>query len=520
MNKSGLIGGLSYFTSCRATAVDEDGKLVGRGGAILVKGRSTLRNSVNTLTSRYEGNTAGFGNDMFIEKEMVEEFGVDGITTNAGVSYSQWPHLEIEGHTSDDTERKRIAAFLDFPTIRINTTYPNDSECKWGGRTCRTLSTALSYLASTCVNGSLYSRLEAITLINQSIALSSTRERGTKITLPASIVEECSFFVINDISRLSTEKLSFSLKPHHRVIDVESADGWFEMKNCVVILESGKTTALSPILSVGNGLVLSNTLFNSSDEASPASLSVPAIDYRPTGSKQGPLGAGPFAMSGCSLTNLTFTQTPAIVVETSDELTFSNQIFTSVSTDPTTGQELWLKGSSFKQQLNPSLWTGSFSASKPELLMGEDTAMDAGHKWRESSLVYWLVSPEVEVVLDAVDEKAHDHPNCGSIEFKCNTLESAFSSSFLNKLSIISLSSSTSIDVPLLIQMPFEIKSVFDTIQTVAIEKTGSFEMDKPSSTLTFTSLAFALSSSCTSEDFLSLNPLPNLCLQQVRYPW
>ncbi|KAK2964739.1 hypothetical protein BLNAU_39 [Blattamonas nauphoetae] len=497
---------VTLFSGCSATA-ELESQLVGKGGAIHVRGQCSSATPIAINSFRFEKNTAGFGNDVFVDLEVIDGKGVDCLQYCGGESYSAWPHLEVEG-TSDETERDRISAFLKFPIIEIRQVGYDSDSCKWSNAQCRTLGYSLQFLRATFLDGSLYTRIgryldqsvvtECITLNDQHVSLTSTPTPITTLTLPNTLIDDCSMFTINDCSHLTIQRLCFSLKPHHRVIDVSSAEGWIEMKTCQIIHESGATISFSPIHSVGNHLSLYVVTFNSSVKSAPPTFSVPLVKFAPTPSEAGQLGNGSFEMTHCSFIDLSFSNTPPIVLETKGTVAFSSPSFTNVTNGLSNGQVLSLNGSSFKQQIDPDLWTKSYSASDPTALLGEDSSMEWGHKWRTSSLVYWLISPKTEVILDRTDMAAHDHPNCGSSEFKCDILESSFTSASLNSINIISLASSTSLNSPLVLEESYVIKSS-SPIQEIQMDEFGSVELNNLTATLAFSSLKITIKSTCSS---------------------
>ncbi|KAK2944588.1 hypothetical protein BLNAU_20495 [Blattamonas nauphoetae] len=81
------------FRDCRATATDENGELVGKGGAIYVKGTSTAARPIQFNTyalnhARFENNSAAWGQDIFIESSLFEGKSVDEIPVFGGGSLS------------------------------------------------------------------------------------------------------------------------------------------------------------------------------------------------------------------------------------------------------------------------------------------------------------------------------------------------------------------------------------------------------------------------------------------------
>ncbi|KAK2940169.1 hypothetical protein BLNAU_24924 [Blattamonas nauphoetae] len=112
------------FRDCRATGTDENGVLVGKGGAIYVKGTSTdarpIRfNSTALNHARFENNTAARGNDIFIESSLFEGKTVDQIPVFGGGSLSGMYRVVIEGRDSEE-DKETIHYFLHSPSISVN----------------------------------------------------------------------------------------------------------------------------------------------------------------------------------------------------------------------------------------------------------------------------------------------------------------------------------------------------------------------------------------------------------------
>ncbi|KAK2944911.1 hypothetical protein BLNAU_20154 [Blattamonas nauphoetae] len=386
----------STVTTNSASDVDERGIDFGKGGVIFVKGTTSSPNPLNLNGSHFEENTAEYGNDVFVEETVLGETGSDLLKSCGGDSYSRFPHLEIENHNGDKDELARISHFISYPTLRIATSASSQGvdTCRWTGQYCKTLVYALHYLQTTAPNGSLFQRqfLNATGYLMYSLSLSADYK-----------TKEGVVFTIDDESRLTVVKVKFSLTPLHQVMKVSSKDGQVSMQDCVVYSESDVTISKSPIFSVGSSLILNYTKFSPTLTTSITTISVPLVHFTPTPSGEDELGSGSCHINNCSLTNLT------------------------------------LKGQSFKQQIQPSHWQSNLNPTDLSYFVGEDVSMDESDKWRTGSLVYWIISPSLDVLIDS-DENAVDHPNCGSSTFKCTTLDSAFKSAGLNELSTLSLS--------------------------------------------------------------------------------
>ncbi|KAK2948126.1 hypothetical protein BLNAU_16926 [Blattamonas nauphoetae] len=500
----------SNFTGNSAHDVDESGVDCGKGGAIFVKGTTSSKTAINLESSHFEDNTADFGNDVFLEETVLG--GADSTrlgNTYAG-SYSRFPHLEIENRNLDDAELHRISNFLPFPTLTISnsTSATLTPACKWEGSHCKTLEYALQFLRTTYENDSLLQRqckqypnpmttepvvLETIDLIYLGYVTSAIYS-GYVLSLSATYdTKEGVVFTIIDGSRLTLERIKFSLTHLHQAVMVNSKEGRVAMKNCFFMSESGTTTSISPISSVGNSLILDTVTFSSTLTTSIATLSAPLIRLATDPSEQDELISGSFEMTNSSFTYLTFEGTAMIEVETTGDVTFTTLKLTNVISDQQTGKYLTLKGRSFKTQLKPEQWDEDLQ-TKQHLtsLWGEDISMDESEKWRRGSLVYWLVSPSSEVVI-GLDEDAVDHPNCGSSTFKCTTLDSAFSSAGLNSIDTISFSVSNTLSAPLSFLSSITLKSCSEERQTITLNDTSSMTINTPLITLSLTSLIFTV---------------------------
>ncbi|KAK2943003.1 hypothetical protein BLNAU_22084 [Blattamonas nauphoetae] len=439
----------SNYTSNTARDEDENGVDSGKGGAIYVKGTTTAKTPFST-SGHYEGNTAAVGNDVFVEEAVLGEIGPDLLSNGYAESYSRFPHLVIENYDGDEDEITRISNLVPYPSIRVSKSGKDDPACRWSN------------------------------------------------TYSAYDTKEGIMFTITDESRLTAVRVKFLLKSSHQVVTVNSKDGRLAMQNCFVLIESDLTTSKSPINSVGSSLALNNVSFAPTLTASISTLSAPLVHYAPTPSAGKELGSGSCDITNCTLTNLTFPKTTMFVIETSGQVSFLLQPIYRVTTDLEHGKFISLKGQSFKQQIQPSLWHSNPSTSDLPYFIGEDVSMDEDDKWRTGSLVYWLISPSIEIFIGSV-ENAVDHPNCGSSTFQCTTLDSAFKSAGLNDLSTLSLSTSTSLSSELSAKSLWVIKSSSATKQEIEFDKTGSIEVASSGSKLSFESIVFTVAPTCQS---------------------
>ncbi|KAK2944993.1 hypothetical protein BLNAU_20070 [Blattamonas nauphoetae] len=500
------------YTNNTAHDEDESGVDSGKGGAIFVTGTTTSVKPLALSGSYFEGNTATFGNDVFVEEEVLGETGPDLLSECGGESYSRFPHLEIENHDGDD-ELLAISDYLPFPTVRISSIGSDAQTCKWSKVDCKTLVYALPFLQSEYSDGRPFQRkcvqvYDAMTTEpiefqrHDVLYLSSSSDSNYVFSLPLSAAhndKEAVVFTITGESRLTAVRIRFLLKSLHQVVKVTSKEGRLAMQHCVVLSESGTTTSTSPIWCVGSSLVLNTVSFSPTLTTSIATLSVPLVHFTPTPSVKGELRNGTCDITGCTLTNLTFSKTTLFEIETSGRVSFVLQSITRVTTDLEQGKYISLKGRSFKQQIQPSLWHSNPTTSDLPFYVGEDVSMDQKDKWRNNSLVYWLMSPKEEVKIGS-DDNAVDHPNCGSSTFQCTTLDSAFKSGGLNDLSTLTLSTSTSLSTKLSVTSLWVIKSSSSaTKQGIKFDQNGSIEVASSEANLSFASIIFTVAETCQS---------------------
>ncbi|KAK2951249.1 hypothetical protein BLNAU_13865 [Blattamonas nauphoetae] len=503
----------STFTSNTARDVDENGIDSGKGGAIFVKGTTTSEKPVDLKNSFLEGNIAAVGNDVFVKASVLGDAGPNLLSECGGSSLSRFPHFEIENHNLNDDELTQISNFITFPSLGISSTGKDVEACRWYNQDCLTLQYALPYLQTTCSNGSLYQRkatqrptsmttepiiLATIDLIYASAYSVVTSPYNLSLSAAYATVDGV-VFTINDASRLTAERIRFHLTPLHQVVKVNSPEGQLAMTNCYVLSKSDSTTSISPIFSVGSSLILNTVSFNATLSSSIATLSAPLVFFSPTPSDGNELGSGSCVISDCSLTNLTFQGTTMFEIETSGPVSFLFRSIDQITTNLEQGKYVSLKGQDFKTQLKPEQWDNLFK--KPtnlSLSLGEDVSMDKNGKWRNASLAYWLVSPSEEVRLGS-DVNAVDHPNCGSLSYRCTTLDSAITSAGLNKLSLLTLSMSTSLSSKLQVSSSLLIKPSSPTIRGIEFDKNGSIEVADSATKLSFESIILTVAQTCVS---------------------
>ncbi|KAK2947541.1 hypothetical protein BLNAU_17507 [Blattamonas nauphoetae] len=496
------------FTSNSAVDVGEDGVDCGKGGAIFVKGKTNSENPIFLNVSRFDENTAAFGNDVFVEETVLGETGPDLLSNCGGFSISRFPHLEIENHNLDDDEILSISNFIPFPTLSVSTTGKDLPDCKWGSPRCLTINYGIQYLQTTFTNGTLFQRqciqidysatTKPVELKKNDLVFTSnvsTNEYQSSLRL--SVVEGV-VFTIEDESRLTVEWMKFPLSPLHQVVNVKSKDGRLAMDNCFVLSEIETTTSKSPICSVGSSLILNVVSFSSNVTYKKATLSAPLVHFASTPSDGDELGSGPCEITNCSLVDFNFEGTTMFKIETSGRVSFLLKSMSFITTDAEQGKYISLKGQSFKQQIEPSLWRSNPALADLPNYVGEDVSIDENDKWRTGSLVYWLVSPSDEILIGSV-VNAVDHPNCGSSTFKCSTLDSAFRSSGLNELITLSLLTSTSLSSKLRATSSLLVQSSSAPKREIEFDENGWFEVVNSGTNLSFASIVFTVSETCQS---------------------
>ncbi|KAK2960261.1 hypothetical protein BLNAU_4814 [Blattamonas nauphoetae] len=391
--------GNSLFTNCMATATDENGVEVGRGGAIFVKGTTTAETPISLTTAYFEKNSAAFGNDVFVEESVLGDKGPDRLKGSKGASWSGWPHLEVEGITKEanEVEWNRIATFIDFPRIFISDMGTDNDTCRFSYRSCKTIEYAFQYLKIYYPNGTACPRsaylssnyiFEPMYLEEANIFL-----EASKVELKSTVPEGSSMFTIGKDTRLTMQYFKFQLKSNHTLVSVTSSESWLELSRCEVVFQQG-TYSQSLISSVGNRLSLSSCYFNDGSSSPQVSFSVPLISFSPMPSHEGGLGSAPFSITGSYFRNLTLLNSSIIVVETSGDVTFQNITLRQIQSDLVTGQYVSVKGQHFKQQIIPENWAHSDNMYDLEFYLGEDTSLAENHKYSRSSQL-WIIRVRV-----------------------------------------------------------------------------------------------------------------------------
>ncbi|KAK2944869.1 hypothetical protein BLNAU_20212 [Blattamonas nauphoetae] len=284
-------------------------------------------------------------------------------------------------------------------------------------------------------------------------------------------------FTVGKDTRLAINSFDFIHKSNHTLVSVNNRESWLEMVGCEVIFQPG-TYSRSLISSVGSGLCLESFDFNIGFQSTRISFTVPLISFRPTPSQEGGLGSAPFKMTRSQFDNLNLFEASIIIVETSGNITFQNSNFTRLQTDLDEGKCLSLKGNNFKQQILPENWVRSYSKDELAAHLGEDTSLADEHKWRRGSLVYWLFSPSDGIIVNVSDSTAVDHPNCGSTEFVCTTLDSALESASLNTLDVIILLSPSSLERTMTVAGTRTVRSSDTTQREVTVTLDSSVAVD------------------------------------------
>ncbi|KAK2951691.1 hypothetical protein BLNAU_13430 [Blattamonas nauphoetae] len=491
----------SHFANCKATATDENGVAIGRGGAICVKETTTAKKPIDLTSCSFERNTAAFGNDVFVEKSVLGDEGPDCLKGCRGESRSDWPHLEVEAITKEDDkdEWTRIATFINFPTIKIDSrSGTDDFKCRFSNSKCRTLTYAFRYLNETFPNGTVYPHIASLSgnftfdpmiLENVNMLLGGS----PNVELKSTVAAGSSMFTVKGESRLSLQSFDFLHKANHTLVSVTSSEAWLELLYCDVIFQSG-TYSQTLISSVGNGLSLSYFRFNNDYKSPQITFTVPLISFLPTPSQEGGLGSASFSIVYSIFANLSLTGSPIIVVETSGDLTFQTNTFTQIQSGSIAGKYFSMKGHTIKQQITAEEDTARYSKVDLTTHLCEDTSLVDNHKWRRGPLLYWLFSPSNEVILNKTNSTSTDHPNCGSPEFKCSTLDSALESASLNSLEVITLSSPSSLQRRMTVNGTRTVRSSNSTQREVSVSLDSSVRID--GGELSFFDIEFVCASS------------------------
>ncbi|KAK2944816.1 hypothetical protein BLNAU_20289 [Blattamonas nauphoetae] len=509
------------FRDCRATALDENGVLVGKGGAIYVKGTSTNSRPIRFNTTalnhaRFENNTAARGNDVFIESSLFAGKTVDQIPVFGGGSLSSMYRVVIEGRDSEE-DKETIHYFLPSPSISVNGSVieplkgpsgTDNEDCKWTGTHCATLEFGVTHLKQKYEDGRHFPQQirfvwnmtyteKAIVITDQDITVSgTTTTNANKAKVLRSILEvdenavEGSFvFTINNTALLAVTNLDIHPIAKCGLFDLKDDAHSLKLDGVGVICSNSESYRHPLIKSTKNPVTLQNCHFNTTDASiGPAIFAVPLVSFSSTEHS--------FSIKSSSFKSFSVSGHALLAVTAEQPISFVSVKFENV-TQTVSGKArcVHVTSSSLGTVVTPSLWAGSFSPTQDLLdFVGCDSSLTSDHPFFESSLLFHLLPPTGTVVAGrTTDNEESEHPECGTDRLRCSTLNSALSSALSHSLSThINVAGQVNLSSPLEVTTTATFSSSSGK-QIVAQSSTGTVTMNKIGHTLTFVSLMFSL---------------------------
>ncbi|KAK2940022.1 hypothetical protein BLNAU_25065 [Blattamonas nauphoetae] len=470
------------FSNC--SAVGEAGgpdNARGLGGVIYVKGTSSAANPIRCSTTvsddaRFEGNMALEGSDMFIEKELFDGKTTESLVNFGGGSYSEDFRIVIEGRTGTPGEMEMVQTQLMVqPKVSVNgsevelTTGKAETTTRTANGRRRSVKhwqwEAHSPKHSICVEHDVHR--EEIVVTNQIVTLTGTTTSNkntakllrSQLKIDESLAVGAYSLELNDVGILCQVDL-----PHEYCL-IKSTKGPVTLVGCCFDRMKGSNDL--PIL---NAPLVS---FSSTE----ASLSISTTTFN----------------------SFSVSTTPLIAVVTEHELTFRSNTF-NINVVLQTATLVRVTSSSLNTVVTPSLWTGSFTQSQRLLdFVGCDSSLTSDHQFFESSLLFYLLPPTVNIVAGhTTDNEESEHPNCGTDRLRCSSLSSALASALTHSLSAsIFVSNTTSLSTSLEVTSTASFTSTSGK-QTISQSLGGSIVLNGAGQSLSFTSLVFALSPTST----------------------
>ncbi|KAK2958991.1 hypothetical protein BLNAU_6007 [Blattamonas nauphoetae] len=495
------------FRDCRATATDEDGMLVGKGGAIYVKGTSTAARPIQFNTSsmnhaRFENNTAAWGKDVFIESTLFEGKTVDEIPVFGGGSLSSMYRVVIEGRT-DETEMEDIHHLIPSPSISVNGSYdlPNgqksgtdDENCKWVGTHCATLAFGVTHLKQKYQNGTHFPLQisfvwnmtyteKAVHVTNQDITVLGTKARyptnaellRSTLEVDQSVNEGSFVFTIDDTALLTMTNLNIRAIAQCGLFDVKDDAECLTLNDVAVICTDAEGYRHPLIKSTHSPVFIRNCIFNTTETSlGPAVVGVSLISFSSTEHALSVESSRfkSFSVSGPAL----------LAITTEQPISFVSVVFEDV-TQTVVGKARFVHvtSSSLGTAVTPSRWS-SFSPTQPLLdFVGCDNSLASDDPFFESSLLFHLLPPSDKIVVGETDaSEESEHPRCGSDRLRCSTLNSALSSAVSHSLQTsIRIATRVSLSSQLAISTTASFSSLSGT-QEVTITHFSSIGINRP----------------------------------------
>ncbi|KAK2956846.1 hypothetical protein BLNAU_8123 [Blattamonas nauphoetae] len=512
------------FKNCSATETDENGVLIGRGGALYFCGTTTsarpiILNTDSLNHARFEGNKAAQGNDIFVESSLFSGKEVKDIPTFGGISMSDEFRVEIADRQSTE-EKEAIHFFLPTPTISVNgsvklplggTSGTDGDDCKWTGTHCATLKYGVRHLKQKFKDGTHFP--QSITFVwnmtytekdvvieDQDITVKGTKTTNEAkadvlrsiVDVDASMNEGGFLFTIKDNASLVVSNLDIRPIVKCGLFDVKEDGRSLELNDVAVICSTAEEYGHPLIRSTLKPIRIVKSTFNTTKGSSGcATFSAPLVSFSsPTSS---------FFITSTTFSSLQATSSALMEIDTDGEISVLSTSFSDCSSSPErNGELIFVRTSDPSSAISGERWEGSFTAqTSPNSFYVETRDLDSSDEWLSLPLLLFLISPSERVFLDSI---AHSttHTNCGSTSLACSSLASAVASAKTHSIGEISLRVNAEVSTLLSFSSSITVHPHSDSPLDITLKSAAQIEQSSSLSTLSFANLHFSIDSSCS----------------------
>ncbi|KAK2953861.1 hypothetical protein BLNAU_11121 [Blattamonas nauphoetae] len=516
------------FTNCSALGEGSVGDERGKGGAIYLKGTSThptplILSPSSNSAARLIGNRAENGTDVFVEESLFDGKTVVSIKPFGGNSFSNQYRVVIEGRSETDWEA--IEHLIPPPTISVNgSVYQSHTDsmsgedgdnCKWSSSYCATLGFGIGFVNQkyqnktqipqkirflwnmTYTENEVFVSDQDITVSGTTATSPSKAETLRTIVSVGSSSEKEFLFTISTNAKLKVTNIDFIPIASRGLFDGKE-DGDSLVLSEIGMICSDTSSFQHPLIKTEKMTIsIEKTTINTSSVSVTSLFGAPLLWIVTSTSP---------SFSSLKISSQRVENSSLIVLET-DLFSSMNEISFSDCSRVDSGAVFFLvRSKTLHSSIDASDWSSHFSPTTPLLdLVCQDTNLDSTNPWFESSLLYYLDRPVESISVSGNEEHRSEHPNCGSTRLACSSLSSAFSSARSNSLSTLSLASSLSHTTSFAPSHPISIESS-STRHAVDLSLSGSFLVNIPLETVSFSSILLSLDSGLTSPTLFAVS--------------
>ncbi|KAK2962827.1 hypothetical protein BLNAU_2262 [Blattamonas nauphoetae] len=515
------------FSDCKAIGDGGIGDEKGKGGAIFVEGTTSIAQPIifspaSNKAARFTDNKAENGTDVFVADSVFSGIAIKDIKPFGGNSFSNEYRVVIEGREEEDWEDVQL--LISLPTISVNgSVYQphtnsmsgvDGDNCKWSSSYCATLGFGIGLMKQKFKDGTpipqtisflwnmTYNETKVDVMEQDITVLGTTSPKPADASILRSTVTIASestvdflFRVMKD-GKLNVTNIDFVVPSSHGLFDGQDNAVSLTLTNISILCSDSLERTFPLIRTRKIPVLIENTQLGTSSSEIVGLFVCGVIDIKTLTTP---------SFSTLTLSNLC-TKGSALIVVESESFSSMNGISFSNCSRSDSGAEFFLvRSSNLSSSINPSDWTSHFDETTLQTaLIGQETSLSEDNKWFEASLLFFLLTPTDEIVVDGDNSEATEHRNCGSNRLRCSTLSSSFSSALSHSRSIITAHSSVSHTSPFTPSAPLTLQSSTNR-QTVTISEAGSFLINLPSEAFTLSSLVVALASTCSSATLFSV---------------